>query len=437
MKRPVIIGLLIVALSLVCLGIVAVAFFRLGEINGFARNNPFDRRNIPSEVEETKTLKVDPEEPLTLNVIDEAGGVTITGGDVDTVQVKAIKTAYDSTQARADEEVKNIQYTIEQDGNSITLKYQIPESMNFSNKVNTVDFLVSVPTETRVDVVGSFGELSATGLQADVSLENNFGDIRVRNVNGALVVRTDSGRIDVDSLNAGTADINLSSGFGSVSLSQASGADVTIDSQSGAVEVEDLQASGDVELASDFGNVSFENGSAGTLSITTKNGAVEASSVEVAGALTVQDDFGNINLVNVEASSYDTQTNSGSITIDGAQGPVKAETGFGNITVKNAENATLDLNTQSGGIDFEGSLGEGPHTLHSDFGEIEVSIPADSALNVKLQTDFGKIISEIPITLTLTGDMDQAQQQGTMNGGGAEFSVSTKSGSITITTLGE
>ena len=435
MKRPVIIGLLIVALSLVCLGIFAVAFFRLAEINGFARNNPFDRRNIPSELEEIKTLKVDPEERLTLNVINEAGGVTITGGDVDTVQVKAIKTAYDSTQARADEEVKNIQYTIEQDGNSITLKYQIPESMNFSNKVNTVDFLVSVPTETRVDVVGSFGELSATGLQADVSLENNFGDIRVRNVNGALVVRTDSGRIDVNSLNAGTADINLSSGFGSVSLSQASGADVTIDSQSGAVEVEDLQASGDVELASDFGNVSFENGSAGTLSITTKNGAVEVSSVDVEGALTVQDDFGNINLVNVEASSYDTQTNSGSITIDGAQGPVKAETGFGNITVKNAENATLDLNTQSGGIDFEGSLGEGPHTIHSDFGEIEVSIPADSALNVKLQTDFGKIISEIPITLT--GDMDQAQQQGTMNGGGAEFSVSTKSGTITITTLGE
>ena len=95
MKRAVVIILLVVALVLVCVGIGSVIYFA----NGFQTNNPFDVRNIASVLEESKTLKVDAEKPLTLKVTDDAGGVTVTGADVDTVQVKAVKTAYDSTQA--------------------------------------------------------------------------------------------------------------------------------------------------------------------------------------------------------------------------------------------------------------------------------------------------------------------------------------------------
>ena len=102
MKRPVVITLLVIALALVCLGIGAVAFFAIN--GGFPTNSPFDRNNVSSVVEESKTLKVDAEKPLTLNVTNDAGDITVTGGDVETVEVKVVKTAYDSTQARADEE---------------------------------------------------------------------------------------------------------------------------------------------------------------------------------------------------------------------------------------------------------------------------------------------------------------------------------------------
>src|SRR5688572_1807388 len=103
MKRPIIIALLVAALVLVLVGIGAVIFFTAN--GGFSTNNPFDRRNVPSVLEESKTLKVETEKPLTLKVTDDSGYVTVTGADVDTVQVTVVKTAYDSTQARADEEV--------------------------------------------------------------------------------------------------------------------------------------------------------------------------------------------------------------------------------------------------------------------------------------------------------------------------------------------
>jgi DUF4097 and DUF4098 domain-containing protein YvlB len=151
----------------------------------------------------------------------------------------------------------------------------------------------------------------------------------------------------------------------------------------------------------------------------------------------VVNDFGSLTLDKVNAKSYDIVMSSGSIKIDGAQGSVKAHTKFGNITLTNAKNATLDLVTQSGTIDFEGTLGDGPHTIHSDFGGIEITLPADTALNVDLETEFGKVKSDIPISIVLTEELTNSHWVGTTNDGGSEFKVSTKSGDITIRSLGE
>ena len=133
--------------------------------NGFQTNNPFDKLNISSVLEESKTIKVDAKKPITLKVDNAAGDVTVTGGDVDTVQVNVVKTAYNSTQARADEEVKTIKYTVEQSGNNITIKYEIPKSMNFNNKINTVDFVITVPTETTVTVDTGLRQSKCLGYQ--------------------------------------------------------------------------------------------------------------------------------------------------------------------------------------------------------------------------------------------------------------------------------
>src|SRR5215216_756517 len=191
MKRPIIISLLIVALALVCLGIAAVAFITAN--GGFPTNNPFDRRNIFSQLEENKTIKVAPEKPITLTVLDDAGAVTVNGADVESVQLKVIKTAYDSSQARADAEVKTVKYTVEQNGNNITLRYEIPKSMNFSNNVNTVAFVITVPNEVTVDVRTNVGEVTVANTKGNVDVKNDFGDVTIENIEGGLTVQTNSG----------------------------------------------------------------------------------------------------------------------------------------------------------------------------------------------------------------------------------------------------
>jgi DUF4097 and DUF4098 domain-containing protein YvlB len=435
MKRPVIMTLLIVALVLVCMGIGAVAFFTLN--NGFAGNNPFDRRNIPSTVEESKTLKVDTGKPVTLKVANASGDVTVTGSDVDTVQVNVVKTAYDSSQSSADAEVKNIKYTIKQTGNAITLTYELPKSMNFNNKVNTVDFEITVPSETAVEVDSSTGKVSVAGTKGNVDLKNSFGDVTVENIEGALSVSNNGGGIEATGIQAGSENIDLNSDFGNISLEKANAGKITINSNSGKVSFKDVNATGDFYSKSGFGDTKYENGSAASVTIDSNSGKVELIKVKAAGLIKVQDDFGDIKLTQATAGSYDLHSNSGTVTVDGMSNSLKASTDFGNIEVTNAQSATLDLLTKSGSVEFSGSLGIGPHQVNTDFGNITLVLPADSKLSVDLSTDFGNIKSELPVTITVTetsnSDGNQGDQiAGTINGGGEQLTVKSKSGNVTL-----
>ena len=427
MKRPIVIVLLTIALVFVLAGIGVVLFFAA---NILPTSISFNGPRVSAQAEESKTLKVD-DGPVILKVLDESGDVTVTGADVEQVTVKVVKTGLGSTQARADEALDNIEYKIEQNENTITLTYEYPEPR--TQIYEQVDF--TVPIETKVDVDASIGEINVSNIQGDVLLGNDFGDITVDKVDGALELDTNSGQIELTAVKAGTGDVDIFSGFGSINLEQVSGANVKIESNSGGLDLENVRATKDISLSTDFGNVKFKTGTTGTLEVTTNSDSITLTSVTVNGTLTLKDDFGDITLEQVKASSYDVETNSGSINVDGVKGSVRAHTGFGNIDIKNAEGVTLDLDTNSGSIDFSGSLGEGPHVVHSDFGDIELNIPADSTLNIDFETQFGRITSEIPITVTLTGEIKQDQQSGTMNGGGAGLKVDTNSGNIRIQIL--
>jgi DUF4097 and DUF4098 domain-containing protein YvlB len=432
MKRPVIIILLIVALVLVCVGIGSVIYFA----NGFQTNNPFDRQNIPSVLEESKTIKVDAEEPISLTVADDAGNVTVTGGDVESIEVKVVKTAYDSTQARADEEVKTIKYTVEQSGNKVTIKYEIPKSMNFNNNVNTVDFIVTVPNETAVDIDTSFGEVQVSNTKGNAEIANDFGDVTVENVEGAISVDSNSGEITATSIKAGSGDLDLQTDFGDITLEKVTAKNITAQSNSGTIKLNDVRATGDIFTKTDFGNVDYENGSGASLTIETNSGKISLVKLKISKELKVDDDFGDIELEQATAGSYDLHTNSGAITVDGVEGKLKAYTDFGNIAITNAESVTLDIKTNSGTIEFTGSLGEGPHMVKSDFGGIDLNLPADSKLDVDLQTDFGNIKSDLPVTVTLNENSDSSSEViGTINGGGETLTVQTNSGGIEIETI--
>ena len=139
----------------------------------------------------------------------------------------------------------------------------------------------------------------------------------------------------------------------------------------------------------------------------------------------------------VEAPDYQLSTSNGDLTIEGASGSLKIDNSFGDISIIDAVNVSLDVEGNNGSITFTGSLNPTPHTIKNSFGDITLTIPPDSAFDVTLDASFGKIDSELPLSLTGTLDngTDSNHWEATINGGGPELKATTSNGDITIQVL--
>ena len=283
MKRPVVIALLTAALLLVLAGIGAIVFFTV-------QNEGFDVSLVSAAAEETKTVKVDAEKPVQLNVSNDAGDVTVVGSDENVVTVKAVKTGYASTQARAEEDLKKIKYEVKQNGNSVTVTYELGRIS--TRDVDTVDFVITIPENAVVEVRANMGDLDVSRIKGDVNLNTDFGSTNAQEIEGALSVESQSGSITTSQINAGSKNITLRTDFGEMNIEKASAQKVEIHSQSGAIKMQDVKVAAYLIASTDFGGISSDipitvtgdikekhqvgtiNGGGGELTIQTQSGDV-------------------------------------------------------------------------------------------------------------------------------------------------------------------
>jgi DUF4097 and DUF4098 domain-containing protein YvlB len=357
--------------------------------------------------------------PATINVNKgnraAFGDVTVIGGPGDEIVITAHKTAWAADTASAQADLDKLKVVVNQTGNVIDVYVDGPEQMVTlgRSQPDTVDFTIAVPVETSVYLVSDFGDLSASGIEGAVHFDTDFGGATLTNVTGG--------------------GIYVRSGFGEIKLDQVNGDGIDVQSNSGEISLEAVQATGDISLDTDFGAIDFIGGSARSLTAKTNSGEIRLETLQIKERVEASSDYGGVTLNKVTALSYDLHSNSGSLTLVGASGAVKMRTDFGDVSLSDAEDVTVDLKTNSGSVDFAGSLGDGPHIIKTDFGPIRLQLPKTSALTVDLETDFGRVKSDLPISLT--GDQDNGHWVGDINGGGVKLEAKTNSGEITIETL--
>lgn len=412
-RKWLIAGILVLAELALCGAIVGLSWLGIARAQaGDVSWRFFSVDAISAEADDEQRLAVDG--PATLSVEDPNGNIVITGGEGDEIVIQAHKTAWGPNQAEAEAALARLKLNITQNGNQVTVRVEQPSKVVIvgTSRSDRVDFTITVPTETAATVNTDFGDVTLSATTGDADLQTNFGQVSVTDVAGDLSLRSDFGEVTLENITAGT---------------------VTAHSNSGAIKLAQVAAGDAVDVSSDFGLIWFEDGQAGSLLADTNSGEVKLTDLAVSGDLTAHSDFGSLTLERVGAEAYDLSTNSGEITVNGASRSVKAHSDFGNVVVTNGEAVTLDLKTNSGSVTFSGSLGDGPHTLSSDFGSVTLSLPEGAALTFDLQTDFGKIRSAFPITTH--GDLDTDHWVGTINGGGASLTAKTNSGDISLEIL--
>ncbi len=390
-----VIGGLIAALVLTCgLSLVVIA----GTVAGLgARFGGGVSHQASATATEVKNFTVG--SPASLEVDSSSGEIRITVGDSDQIDVTAATTAWGPDQAQADAELADVEVIMTQQGDTVHLEARRRSTVAVELRTFEVKFTIQVPAHTRVDATSGSGSVTLTGTTGPAVLHSDFGDVTAEDVSGGLSLTSSSGNLTATGVHADAADVELDTDFGSITLNDVVGDSVTLTSSSGRLDLTGVTASGRIQAHTDFGDIA---------------------------------------IATTQAASYDLTSNSGEIDLFDAAGTIKAHTDFGDVRVVASGAAVLDLRTSSGDIDFEGPLGEGPHTVWSDFGRISLALPAKTAVSVDLTTDFGEVTTDFPVTVTGHAgsgpeDVSGSKVVGTLNGGGVVLTAHTNSGDIALT----
>ena len=352
--------------------------------------------------------------PAVLDLSSQAGAITVTAGSGPAIVVHAHKTGWGVDQAAADASLAALNMTMTQAGNAVTVQVVSPTGIILGNRGqnNGVDFTIEVPADAAVKAHTSFGDVQVTGAAGGVDASTSTGRADAHSVGGAVVLHSD---------------------FGAVTLDNSTVSTVSAASSSGSVTLNHVTASGAVDLHSDFGGLDYESGRAASLTARTSNGRVTLTGLTIDGAANAHSDFGSLTVTQVAAASYAINSSNGNVTIDGAAGSVQASSDFGRVSVAHGSAVTLDLHSSNGAVSFSGSLGAGPHSLTSDFGDVSLTLPANTAADLDLSTSFGNIHTSLPVTAS--GDISQQHWAGVLNGGGPRVTVKTSNGNISLDAL--
>lgn len=437
MTRKIIAGLLVFALVGVCAAAALAAFsgYRMLSGMGGARLRLPSLSSVSaSTIEEEKVMLGDG--PGVLRVENDLGYIKVEAGDGAEIKIRAEKVAWGASQAEAEAALKDIEVVVEQQENQVRVTTRQPAEVGVlyvGSGDSSVNFTITVPKQMDVTLQSSAGDLGLHGVSGKATVKTSFGNLDLSDITGDLDAKTTNGAIKAARIQS-KGSILISSEFGSLELEDLSGDSVSLHSENGKITADGLNASQDIQVDTAFGNISLSNGKAASLTAVSQNGQVTVENMTLSGVATMETAMGGVALKKVAAQSYMLKTANGKIQLTGAQGQVQARSSFGSIVIEDAVDVTIDAETDNGEISFSGSLGEGPHRLESRFGNVSLVLPAKLGLNVKLSTQFGSVRSDLPIAMTIQGNANNQKTEGTINGGGAQLTVSTDNGNIEIKT---
>lgn len=392
----------------------------------------FGAARVSAEAEENKTFSV--QAPAELWVDSPCGDVTVAAAEDGQIDITAHKKAWGRNDQQAQANLALIKLRLTQEGNTVRVGLEDPEqgcqTSDLTRLPLQVDYTLRVPVQTAVQVHTRNGNIHLNGTEGRAELTSRFGDVNAEEVTGRLTINTQNGKITARQVQAGEDPIQLKTSFGNVILEHSAAGSLSVITSNGALNLNTVAISGTVTLTSDFGDIAWQQGQGSSLETRSKNGKISLQDLALNGSLGASSDFGDLSLKAVRAESYAVTTKNGKVILDGVAGKVTAHSDFGDLTVTGDGALDFDLSSENGAISVQGALGQGDHVIRTRFGNIAVSLPEQSAFNFDLQTRFGKISSDFPITIQ--GSPNETHWQGTTNGGGPNLTASTQNGNIRL-----
>lgn len=438
MKRKIPLGLIIAGSALI--GVTAmcvltfIGAFQWLEINASGVNLIANNR-YEGTAEETVTF--DPGEAVGVRMDWSYGSITLRQTDEDQIRMDLVKTAWSEAEVQADAKAEALTVDVNQEGDWLVFSFEQPDEPNglvIQDSAEQIDVELYLPEGLDVDLSTWTGTITANGFRGDMTVDNQFGSVYISDHVGALSVESGNGVLELAQIDAGKSDVLFASNFGDITMDDISAGGVEVSSDNGDIEIRGLIASGDCEISGGFGIIQMNTFTCSKLTLKSQNGPMTLENGNVQGDLSARSDFGSLTLTGVEAANYTLESSNGDISADQVAGKVKVIGGFGDVELENGVDVVLDVKNDNGKITYSGSLSaEWNHTVISKFGEVTLRLPESTSLDIDLQTDFGSIDTDFPVTLQ--GQIDPSSMEGRINEGGSLLRVETENGNIVLQIL--
>lgn len=232
----------------------------------------YQRGDEESADRQTRSFKVGDQGDIDASNI--AGNITITRGTGGTVTIETIKRARGRSVDEAKKMLELVQVEITERRGHIEVRTQYPQGdqnhrRGRRNITVSIDINVIAPAATRIVAHSLSGDLKATDIKGDLSLETLSGNVVIAGANRIATAKSLSGDVTISDTQS-DGSITASSVSGTLTVRKARARAVDLGSVSGDIIVQDVECER-ADLHSFSGNVQF----GGSLA---KNGRYEMKS---------------------------------------------------------------------------------------------------------------------------------------------------------------
>jgi DUF4097 and DUF4098 domain-containing protein YvlB len=152
---------------------------------------------------------------------------------------------------------------------------------------------------------------------------------------------------------------------------------------------------------------------------------------DVGGAAYVKTSFGLVDASRIQGE-LTVENSNGAVKASAIQGGASVRTSFASVSLDGI-GGRIDVDNQNGASTCAASARAGqvlPVALRSTFAPIRIYLPEGEGFQVTARTSFGKVNSEIP--MTMSGSMSPDNVTGKIGNGGCELTLANSNGNIDL-----
>jgi len=317
----------------------------------------------------------------TLEINDDRGSVTVNTSDDKKVRVSWRKKVHAENQQDADSYNKKTDVTIAPDGKSLVLNANTQEA---GKKSITTDMDVYVPRDMALVITAKRGDVNINGMGGGAQIDGRHGEVNIKDLTGNATLKLERSSLRLQHVKG---DVNAS-----------------FQGWSNEVDVEDVD--GSVHLNGDYINSVRLIRVSKTVGFHSSRTDMEFARLD-----------GRLDL------------DSGDLRADSLSGPMRLTTRSKDINLEGLS-GDLRLQDENGTVDV-GLYKPGNLQIDNRKGDVQITVPPNTALNVEARTRDGEIESDFN-EIKIETSHRQASASGSIETNGPKLAINCEKGTIEI-----